>query len=217
MVDLPRRLAAEGLGSAALLVAVVGSGIMAQRLAGGNMAVALLANALATGAALIVLVTIFEPVSGAHLNPAVTLWTALRGGIGWHQGVLYMAVQIAAAILGVWLAHAMFGLPVLEVSRKLRDGPAQWLAELAATFGLLAAIAGGLRFSPRSVPVLVGLYIAAAYWFTASTAFANPAVTLARAMTDSFSGIAPRSVPPFILAQLSAACAAHFALKWLFG
>jgi glycerol uptake facilitator-like aquaporin len=214
--DLSRRLAAEGLGTAALLVAVVGSGIMAERLAGGNMAVALLANALATGAALVVLITIFGPLSGAHFNPAVTLWFAARGEIGFRDTALTIAVQFAAAILGVWLAHAMFEMPVWEVSHKLREGPAQWLAEFVATFGLLMTIAGGLRFAQSSVPMLVGLYITGAYWFTASTSFANPAVTLARALTDSFAGIAPQSVPPFIMAQVAAACSGYFVLRWLF-
>ena len=216
MTDLPRRLAAEALGTAWLLVAVVGSGIMAERLAGGNMAVALLANAIATGATLVVLITIFGPLSGAHFNPAVTLWFAARGEIGARDAALYITVQFIAAILGVWLAHAMFGLPLLEVSHKLRAGAAQGLAEFIATFGLLATIAGGLRFAPQSIPVLVGLYITGAYWFTASTSFANPAVTIARALTDTFAGIAPESVLLFIAAQLAATLVGGFALKWLF-
>lgn len=216
MADLPRRLAAEALGTAALLVAVAGSGIMAERLAGGNTAIALLANALATGAALVVLITIFGPLSGAHFNPAVTLWFMADGGIGVRDTALYIAVQIAAAILGVWLAHTMFAMPVLEISHKLRQGPAQWLAELVATFGLLATIAGGIRFAPQSVPTLVGLYITGAYWFTASTSFANPAVTLARSLTDSFAGIAPQSVPGFIAAQLVAVLVARAVLRPLF-
>jgi glycerol uptake facilitator-like aquaporin len=215
-VSLSRRLAAEALGTALLLVAVVGSGIMAERLAGGNMAVALLANALATGAALVVLITIFGPLSGAHFNPAVTLWCAARREIAPRDAGLYVPVQIIAAVLGVWLTHAMFEMPVLEVSRHLRDGPPQWLAEFIATFGLLLTIAGGLRFAAPAVPVLVGLYITGAYWFTASTSFANPAVTLARALTDSFSGIAPQSVPPFLIAQVAAACTAVPLLRWLF-
>ena len=214
--DLPRRLAAGALGTSFLLVAVVGSGIMAERLAGGNVAVALLANAVATGAALVVLITILGPLSGAHFNPAVTLWLAARGDVGARDAFLYSAVQIAAAILGVWLAHAMFEMPILEVSSKLREGPAQWLAELIATFGLLATIAGGLRFAPQSIPMLVGLYITGAYWFTASTSFANPAVTIARSLTDSFAGIAPASAPGFIMAQLAAVLAGASLLKWLF-
>jgi glycerol uptake facilitator-like aquaporin len=214
--DLSLRLAAEALGTAALLVAVVGSGIMAERLAGGNMAVALLANALATGAALVVLITILGPLSGAHFNPAVTLWFAARREIGSRESVLYIIVQVAAAVLGVWLAHAMFEMPVLEISDKLREGPSQWLAEFVATFGLLLTIAGGLRFAPQSIPMLVGLYITGAYWFTASTSFANPAVTVARMLTDSFAGIAPQSVLPFIGAQLAAALSGYFVLGWLF-
>ena len=201
---MTRRLAAEALGTLLLLVAVVGSGIMAERLAGGNIAVALLANALATGAALAVLITVFGPLSGAHFNPAVTLYFALRGATPWRIAALYVPVQFAAAIAGVWLAHAMFGLPVLEVSRHLRDGPPQWLAEFVATAGLLLTIAGGMRFAPLSTPMLVALYITGAYWFTASTSFANPAVTIARSLTDSFAGIAPSSVPGFVAAQIAA-------------
>jgi glycerol uptake facilitator-like aquaporin len=214
-IELSRRLAAEALGTAFLLVAVVGSGIMAERLAGGNIAIALLANAIATGAALVVLITVLGPLSGAHFNPAVTLWFAVRGEIARADAMLYAAVQILAAIAGVWLVHAMFDLPLLEVSSKLRDGPAQWLAEFVATFGLLLTIAGGLRFAPASLPMLVGLYITGAYWFTASTSFANPAVTLARSLTDSFAGIAPISVPGFIVAQLASTALAAFALPWL--
>ena len=211
-----RRLAAEFLGTAFLLIAVVGSGIMAERLAGGNMGIALLANAIATGAALVVLITIFGPLSGAHFNPAVSLFFALRGEMEWRVAARYALVQIIAAIIGVWLTHLMFAMPVLEVSTHLRDGPPQWLAEAIATLGLLGTIAGGLRFAPASIPMLVGLYITGAYWFTASTSFANPAVTIARALTDSFSGIAPASAPGFIAAQLLAAAAAAPMLKWLF-
>jgi glycerol uptake facilitator-like aquaporin len=214
--DLGRRLAAEALGTALLLVAVVGSGIMAERLSGGNAAVALLANALATGAALVVLITIFGPISGAHFNPAVTLWFVLRGETGWRQALAYIPVQCLAAILGVWLAHAMFGMPVLEVSHKLRDGPPQWLAEFVATFGLLATIAGALRFAPLSTPMLVGLYITGAYWFTAATSFGKTAVTMARTLTGSFAGIAPQSAPFFVLAQLLAVIAGFVLLGWLF-
>ena len=214
--DLFRRLAAEALGTGLLLVAVVGSGIMAERLSGGNAAIALLANAVATGAALVVLITIFGPLSGAHFNPAVTFWFALRGEMGQELALAYVAVQVAAAILGVWLAHAMFGMPVLEISHNLRQGPPLWLAEFVATFGLLATIAGGIRFAPLSRPMLVGLYITGAYWFTASTSFANPAVTVARSLTDSFAGIAPQSAPPFIAAQLAAALAGYGVLGWLF-
>jgi glycerol uptake facilitator-like aquaporin len=213
---MARRLAAEFLGTMFLLIAVAGSGIMAERLAGGNMAVALLANAIATGAALVVLITILGPLSGAHFNPAVSLFFALRGEMGWRIAARYGLVQIGAAIVGVWLTHLMFAMPVLEVSTHLRDGPAQWLAEFIATLGLLAAIAGAIRFAPSSTPMLVGLYITGAYWFTASTSFANPAVTIARALTDSFSGIAPQSAPGFIAAQLLAAGIAAPMMKWLF-
>jgi glycerol uptake facilitator-like aquaporin len=215
--SLARRLVAEGAGTAFLLVAVVGSGIMAERLAGGNMAVALLANALATGAALVVLITILGPLSGAHFNPAVSLYFALRREMAWGVAALYGLAQIVAAIIGVWLTHLMFAMPVLETSGKLREGPPQLLAEFIATSGLLATIAGAIRFAPSSTPMLVGLYITGAYWFTASTSFANPAVTIARALTDSFSGIAPASAPGFIAAQLTATAVAAFGLKWLFG
>jgi glycerol uptake facilitator-like aquaporin len=211
-----RRLVAEALGTALLLVAVVGSGIMAERLAGGNIAVALLANALATGAALVVLITVFGPLSGAHFNPAVTLYFALRGDTPWRTAALYMPTQIAAAVAGVWLAHAMFALPILEVSTHLRDGPAQWLAEFVATGGLLLTIAGGIRFAPLSTPMLVGLYITGAYWFTASTSFANPAVTVGRSLTDSFAGIAPSSAPGFIAGQLLAVFACWPLSRFLF-
>jgi glycerol uptake facilitator-like aquaporin len=200
-----RRLAAEALGTALLLAAVVGSGIMAERLAGGNVAIALLANTMATGSALVVLISVLGPLSGAHFNPAVTLFFALRREIAATDAVAYIAVQIVAAILGVWLAHVMFGNAILEVSHKLRNGPGQALSELVATLGLLLTIAGSVRFTPTRTPLLVGLYITAAYWFTASTSFANPAVTVARAMTDSFAGIAPASAPPFVAAQIVAA------------
>ena len=211
-----RRLASEFLGTALLLVAVVGSGIMAERLADGNVALALLANALATGAALVVLITIFAPLSGAHFNPCVTLYAALRGEMGWRVAAAYMATQFAAAIAGVWLTHAMFAMPVLEVSTHLRDGPPQWLAEMVATFGLLLTIMGAVRFTPAATPMLVGLYITGAYWFTASTSFANPAVTVARSLSNSFAGIAPASAPGFIAAQLLATFAAVRLLPWLF-
>jgi glycerol uptake facilitator-like aquaporin len=214
--QITRHLAAEFLGTAFLLVAVVGSGVMAERLADGNAAIALLANALATGAALVVLITVFAPLSGAHFNPCVTLYAALRGEMGWRIAALYVLTQFAAAIAGVWLTHAMFAMPVLEVSTHLRDGPAQWLAEMVATFGLLLTIVGAVRFAPTTTPVLVGLYITGAYWFTASTSFANPAVTVARSLTGSFSGIAPSSAPGFIAAQLIAVFAASRLLPWLF-
>jgi len=213
---IARRLAAEALGSAFLLAAVVGSGIMGERLAGGNMAIALLANTIATGAALAVLISIFGPVSGAHFNPAVTLFFALRGEIGVGTALLYVAAQVAGAFAGVLAAHAMFAMPILEISLKLRDGPAQWWSEFVATFGLMATIAGAVRYAPNAAAYLVGLYIAAAYWFTASTSFANPAVTLARAATNSFSGIAPHSIPGFVAAQLAAAIAGYAVAAWLF-
>ena len=213
---MTRPLVAEFLGTLLLLATVVGSGIMADRLAGGNVALALLANSLATGAVLVVLITLFAPVSGAHFNPAVTLYFALRSEIAWPRALAYVTVQLAAAVAGVWLAHAMFALPVLQVSTHLRDGPAQWLAEFTATFGLVLTIAGGIRFAPTAVPTLVGLYITAAYWFTASTSFANPAVTVARALTGSFAGIAPSSAPGFIAAQLLAALMSALILPWLF-
>jgi glycerol uptake facilitator-like aquaporin len=213
---MTRRLAAEFVGTAALLIAVVGSGIMAEQLAAGNVAVALLANAVATGAALVVLITVFAPLSGAHFNPAVSLFFALRGELPWQDAGRYALVQTIAAVIGVWLAHLMFEMPVLQVSTHLRDGPAQWLAEFIATFGLLLTIAGGLRAAPASIPMLVGLYITGAYWFTASTSFANPAVTIARSLTDSCAGIAPSSAPGFIAAQVLAVALAAPALKWLF-
>ena len=199
-----------------LLVAVVGSGVMAERLSSGNVAIALLANAISTGAALVVLISIFAPLSGAHFNPAVTAYFALRGEMTWRMASAYILAQCLAAITGVWLAHAMFAMPTLEVSAKLRDGPSQWLAEFIATLGLLTTIAGAFRFEKTSTPMLVGLYITGAYWFTASTSFANPAATLARALTNSFAGIAPSSAPGFIAAQLFATAVAAVCLKWLF-
>lgn len=214
--SLARRLAAEGLGTAFLLAAVVGSGIMAERLSGGNQAIALLANTLATGAALVVLIAILGPISGAHFNPAVTVFFALRRDLGVAHATGYIAAQLLGAVAGVFAAHAMFAASILEVSDKLRDGPAQALSEFIATFGLIATIAGSLRFRPTLTPLLVGLYIASAYWFTASTSFANPAVTIARGMTHSFSGIAPHSVPAFVAAQFLAACAGYAAFGWLF-
>jgi glycerol uptake facilitator-like aquaporin len=206
---LSERLWAETLGTAFLLCAVVGSGIMGERLAGGNAAIALLANTIATGAALVVLISIFGPVSGAHFNPAVSFFFALRRELPIDRAALYATAQIAGAIAGVFTAHAMFGLPLLEISQKLRDGPAQWLSEFVATFGLILTIVGAMRFRPDQTALLVGLYIASAYWFTASTSFANPAVAIARSLTDSFAGIAPHSVPPFIAAQIFGVLAAY--------
>lgn len=199
----------------ALLTIVIGSGIMGERLAGGNAAIALIGNTLATGAGLIVLVTMFGPLSGAHFNPAVTLVAALRRDLRRSTACAYAAAQIIGAVLGVWLAHAMFGEPILQVSGKLRAIEGQALSEFVATFGLVAAIAGTARCRPQAVPSVVGLYIAAAYWFTASTSFANPAATLARSLSDSFAGIAPGSVPAFVMAQLAGAVAASCIFQWL--
>lgn len=216
LFDLPRRLVAEGLGTALLLAIVVGSGIMGERLAGGNTAIALLGNTLATGTGLIVLITMFGPLSGAHFNPAVTLVFAARGDVQPRVALAYVAVQIAGAVVGVWAAHMMFGETVLQVSAKLRSGPAQTFSEAIATFGLIASILGTLRFRPHATPFIVGLYITAAYWFTASTSFANPAVTFARSLSDTFAGISPSSAPGFIIAQLIGAAAAATLGGWLF-
>ncbi len=214
-VDLPRRLVAEGLGTAFLLAIVVGSGIMGDRLSGGNVAIALLANALATGAGLSVLILIFGPLSGAHFNPAVTLAFLLRREIGVAESVAYVLVQVLAAALGVMVAHVMFAEPVIQASTTLRSGGAQWTAEIVATFGLVATILGCLRARPEAVPYAVGLYITAAYWYTASTSFANPAVTIGRTLTDTFSGIAPGDAPAFILAQFVGAALATWVFGWL--
>ncbi|MDP3854192.1 MIP/aquaporin family protein [Phenylobacterium sp.] len=211
-----RRHAAEGLGTAWLLAVVVGSGIMAERLAGGNVAIALLGNTLATGAALYGLITIFGPISGAHFNPAVSLVFALRRELAWGEAAGFVAVQVLGAVLGVWAAHAMFEEPIWQVSAKLRDGPAQVFSEAIATFGLIVTILGAVRFRPEATPAAVGLYITAAYWFTASTSFANPAVTLARSLSDSFAGIAPASAPGFLLGQAAGALAAWLVGGWLF-
>ena len=213
--NLRRRLLSEGLGTALLLMVVIGSGIMGERLSGGNVAIALLGNTLATGAALAVLITIFGPISGAQFNPAVTLAFLVRGEIGWKAALAYVAVQVVGAILGVWAAHAMFAEPILQVSRKLREGLPQGWSEFVATFGLLATILGAIRFRPTFVPAAVGLYITAAYWFTASTSFANPAVTVARSLSDTFAGIAPHSAPLFVAAQLLGALAAVGVFGWL--
>ncbi|HZZ87661.1 MAG TPA: MIP/aquaporin family protein, partial [Caulobacteraceae bacterium] len=203
------------LGTALLLAIVIGSGIMGERLAGGNDAIALLGNTLATGTGLVVLITILGPISGAHFNPAVTLAFAIRREIGWPLALAYVAVQAVAAIGGVWLAHAMFAEPILQVSAKLREGPSQALAEFVATFGLVGAILGSLRFRAEATPWIVGLYITSAYWFTASTSFANPAVTVARSLSDTFAGIAPSSAPAFIAAQVVGAVVATVAFGWL--
>jgi glycerol uptake facilitator-like aquaporin len=211
----PRRLVAEGLGTALLVVAVIGSGIMGDRLAGGNVAIALLGNTLATGAALVVLIWVFGPISGAHFNPAVTLVSVLRRNMPWRLALSYPFAQVAGAVLGVWAAHAMFGEPILQISTKLRTGGALAFSEVVATFGLIGTILGTVQFRPDATPLAVGLYITAAYWFTASTSFANPAVTIARSLSDTFAGIAPSSAPAFILAQLVGALIAAAVFGWL--
>ena len=213
---LSRRLAAEGIGAALLLAAVVGSGIMAERLAGGNIAVALLANTVATAATRVALILTLGPVSGAQFNPAVTLWAAIGGALPVREAVAYVAVQSAGAVAGVLLAHAMFDLPLLQASTHVRADAPQLLSEAVATFGLLLTIAGCVRSRPGAVAAAVGLYIAGAYWFTASTSFANPAVTLARSLTDTFAGIRPVDVPGFVAAQLAGALAATAVARWLF-
>jgi glycerol uptake facilitator-like aquaporin len=215
MPSVAQRAAAEGLGTAFLLAAVVGSGIMAAKLAGGNEALALLCNTLPTGAILTVLILTFGPVSGAHFNPAVSIAFALRRNLLWRDATYYIAAQIAGGVIGVWIAHLMFELPVWQVSLHVRSGAGQWLAEFVATFGLVLTIFGCVAKAPSAVPFAVGLYITSAYWFTASTSFANPAVTIARALSDTFAGIAPSGVAAFIAAQIAGALAA-VALALLF-
>ena len=212
--NLSARVVAEFLGTAFLLAAVVGSGVMAERLASGNLAIALLANTLATGAALVALILTFATISGAHLNPAVTIADALRGGIAWRETPAYIVAQIAGAFSGVAAAHIMFGLPLFSLSRHARSGGAQLWSEFLATFGLLAVIWGCSRTRPTAVAFAVGAYITAAYWFTASTSFANPAVTLARAASDTFAGIRPTDAPGFMIAQLTGAIAATLLFRW---
>jgi glycerol uptake facilitator-like aquaporin len=212
---LGRRMAAEFLGTLLLLATVAGSGIMAERLAGGNEAIALLGNTIPTGAILVVLILIFGPISGAHFNPVVSLVFAARGEARRGEIFAYIPAQIAGAVLGVTLAHLMFAEPLLQISTKARDGFGQTLSEFVATFGLIATILGVRRHRADTVPVAVGLYITAAYWFTASTSFANPAVTIARSLTNSFSGIAPASVGPFLAAQLLGAGSAALVFHWL--
>lgn len=214
MTDLARRLTAEAMGTGALVATVVGSGIMAQSLT-TDLALMLLANTIATGAVLVVLVTILGPISGAHFNPAVSLVMALRGQLPPRQALLYSAVQILGGIGGTMLAHAMFALPLVQASASMRTGSAQWLSEGVAAFGLLAVILAGLHVQRSAVPWLVGLYITAAYWFTASTSFANPAVAIARSLTDTFSGIRPSDLPGFIAAQLIGALLALALMTWL--
>ncbi len=211
-----RKLLGEAVGSLLLFATVVGSGIMAEQLAGGNVAVALLGNTLATGAILYVLITMLGPVSGAQFNPAVTLVMRLRGDCCWKGAALVVLAQVTAGVLGVWLAHAMFDLPILQVSAKARTGIGQWLGEFVATFGLVLTILGTLRHKPEAVPTAVALFIVAGYWFTSSTSFANPAITIARSLTDSFAGIAPADVPGFIAAQLAGALVAHLTAHGLF-
>ena len=214
-MDTPRKLAAEFVGTLLLLATVVGSGIMGETLAGGNDAIALLGNTAATGAILVVIITVFGPISGAHFNPAVTFVFALRREIGVALALAYVAVQVAGGLLGTLLAHGMFDLELLQTSSKERSGGGQWLAEGVATFGLLAAILGTLKVRPNAVAAMVGLYITAGYWFTASTSFANPAVTVARSFTDTFSGILPPHAPAFVLAQFVGATVAMLLFRWL--
>jgi glycerol uptake facilitator-like aquaporin len=214
-MSLSRRVVAEALGTALLLAAVVGSGIMAERLAAGDVALALLANTIATGAALVALILAFGPISGAHFNPAVTLAEAFRGGLARNEAAAYLAAQLGGAFLGVLAAHVMFGEPLLAASTHERSGWAQAFSEGVATFGLLAVIFGCAGRQAHAVPFAVGAWITAAYWFTASTSFANPAVTLARAATDTFTGIRPEDVPAFLAAQLVGAALATTLFRWL--
>lgn len=212
--DLPRRLTAEVLGTGLLVATVVGSGIMADKLT-ADTALALLGNTLPTGAILVVLITILGPISGAHFNPAVSLIFAIRHELAFREALLYVAAQIGGGIAGTIAAHLMFGLPILEVSLNTRTGGAQWFAEVVATFGLIITILGGIRFAASSVPWLVGLYITAAYWFTASTSFANPAVAIARSLTNTFSGVRPIDLPGFIVAELAGAIIGLALIGWL--
>jgi glycerol uptake facilitator-like aquaporin len=213
--SLSRRIVTEALGTAILLATVVGSGIMAASLAGGNQAIALLCNSIATGAILAVLITIFGPTSGAHFNPAVSMAMALRGEMSWSEVASYVVAQIAGAVAGTILAHLMFELPALQISTTTRWGAGQWMAEFVAALGLVLAILGCLQHKVSATAPIVGLYITAAYWFTASTSFANPAVTIARGLTDTFAGIAPTGVPAFIVAQLAGAAVAVRIAQWL--
>ncbi len=211
-----QRVVAEGLGTAFLLAAVIGSGIMAAKLSGGNAALALLCNTLPTGAILAVLILVFSPVSGAHFNPAVSFAFALRRSLPWHEAAAYVGAQIIGGIAGVWAAHLMFDLPLWQLSLHVRTGMGQSFAEFIATFGLLLTIFGCLAGAADAMPYAVGLYITAAYWFTSSTSFANPAVTMARALSNTYAGIAPTGVPAFIAAQLVGAIAATALTRWLF-
>jgi glycerol uptake facilitator-like aquaporin len=212
---LAQRVCAEFLGTAFLLTAVVGSGIMGERLSGGNVAIALLVNSIATGAALVTLIFAFGGISGAHFNPVVTLADSLSGGIARSDIFPYCLAQLAGSVLGTINSHFMFGLPTITLSRHARSGPAQFYAEIIATFGLLSVIAGCSRLRPAAIPLTVGTYIAGAYWFTSSTSFANPAVTAARCITDTFAGIRPQDVPGFVLAQFLGGTAAFLLFRWM--
>lgn len=214
-ISLVRRLVAEFLGTAFVVAAVVGSGVMGERLSNGNVALALLVNTIATGAALVAIIFTFGPVSGAHLNPAVTLADAIEKGLSWPHALSYTMVQISGGIIGAITAHLMFGLPPISVSHHARSGPAQLLSEFVATFGLVSVIWGCSRSRMNIVPFAVGAYISAAYWFTASTSFANPAVTIARSLSDTFAGIRPADVLPFVLAQLAGSLASTLLFRWL--
>jgi glycerol uptake facilitator-like aquaporin len=213
--NLRARIVAEFLGTAFLVAAVVGSGIMAERLSAGNLALALLANTIATGAALVALLLTFGPISGAHLNPVVSLADAMEGGLAWSETLPYLAAQIVGGVCGTLAAHAMFGLPLVSLSRHIRGGPAQFLSELIATFGLLSVIWGCSRSRSSIAPFAVGSYITAAYWFTSSTSFANPAVSIARCLSDTFAGIRPSDVPLFVVAQFAGGIAATVLFRWL--
>ena len=214
--SLGRRLAAEGAGSFFLFACVIGSGIMAEHLSGGNDAIALLGNTIATGAILFVLITMLGPISGAHMNPAVSLVAASRRELTWRDTAAYIVVQLLFGILGAWAAHLMFDLPTLQLSVKARSGLGQWTGEAIATFGLILTILGTVKYRREWVPASVGLYITAAYWFTSSTSFANPAITIARSLSDTFAGISPKDVPLFIVAQLIGAATAALLARWLF-
>jgi glycerol uptake facilitator-like aquaporin len=214
-ISLSRRLAAEFIGTAFLVAAVVGSGIMGERLANGNVALALLANTIATGAALAALILTFRPISGAHLNPVVSMAEAFLGGITWREARLYIVAQVSGGVLGTACANIMFALPLFILSHHARTGAPQWFSEFVATFGLILVIRGCSRFEPKWLPIAVACYVAAAYWFTASTSFANPAVTIARSLSDTFAGIRPADVAPFIAAQVSGGCSAFLFFDWL--
>jgi glycerol uptake facilitator-like aquaporin len=215
--NLSKRIAAEFVGTALLVAAVVGSGIMAERLSGGNVALALLANTIATGAALVALILAFGPISGAHFNPVVSVADALEHGLTWAEAGAYAMTQVIGGIAGASVAHGMFNLQVVSLSQRIRSGPSQMFSEFVATFGLLSVIWGCSRSRPNTTPFAVGAYVTAAYWFTASTSFANPAVTIARCLSDTFAGIRPADVPAFVLAQIAGGVAATFLFRWLLG